>query len=159
MNIWHLVTWRIYTLGTDHKEGRKNAVYTIWMSSSWEECGKPEMPPYLIRDLPRDMALFRTSYHYLKVETDRWKRPIFPWNYRVCFVCDSGTVQDRRVVFECNEEALLNSRRRYLNLIFQSESKMIPLQYLMCNPEVEGWAKLSLFIHECMKRLDQVFFA
>jgi len=28
----------------------------------------------------------------------------------------------------------------------------------MCNLEVEGRANLPLFIHECIKRLDQVFF-
>ena len=118
---------------------------------------------YLIRDLPhkveRNMSRFRTSSHYLKVETDRWKRPIVPWKDRVCHLSDYGTVQDEHhVVFECTDEALLDSRRKYQSLISQSENKMIPLHYLMCNPEVEGREKLPLFIHECMKRLDQLFY-
>ena len=50
-------------------QGRKNAVYQTWMSSSWDESGKPEMLNYLIRDLPHkvvsNMSRFVTSSHYL----------------------------------------------------------------------------------------------
>ena len=93
------------------------------------------------------------------METDRWKRPIVSCWDQVCYQSDFGTVQDEHhVVFECTDEALLNSRSKYRSLISQSECKMIPLHYLMCNLEVEGREKLPLFIHECMKRLDQAFF-
>ena len=73
-------------------------------------------------------------------------------------LCDYGTVKDTNVVFECTDEALLNSRRNNQSLISQSERKIIPLHCLMCCPEVEGRdnqvqvqedrEKLPLFIHE-----------
>ena len=85
------------------------------------------MPNYLIRFLPhkvvRNMYKFRTSSHYLKVETNtgRWKRTIVLGKDRVCHLCDSGTVQDEHhVVFECTGEALLNVRIKYQNVISQS---------------------------------------
>jgi hypothetical protein len=104
------------------------------------------------------MARFRTSSHYLKVETDRWKRPKVPWKDRVCGVCDLGLVQDEHhVIFECSDEALLNARLNHHNLISQSENRMIPLHFLMNNPDVEGCEKLPL-IDACMRRMDQVYF-
>ena len=57
--------------------GRKNAMYGHWMSSSWNVEEQPQIQHYLKREIPprviRNMARFRTSSHYLKVETDRWK--------------------------------------------------------------------------------------
>jgi hypothetical protein len=93
------------------------------------------------------------------VETDRWKRPKVPWKDRVCDLCDLGLVQDEHhVIFECCDEALLNARINYHNLISQSENRMIPLHFLMNNPDVEGCEKLPMFIDACMRRMDQVYF-
>ena len=143
--------------------GRKNAMYGHWMSSSWNVEEQPQIQHYLKRELPprviRNMARFRTSSHYLKVETDRWKRPKVPWKDRVCDLCDLGLVQDEHhVIFECCDEALLNARINYHNLISQSENRMIPLHFLMNNPDVEGCEKLPLLIDACMRRMDQVYF-
>ena len=57
------------------------------------------------------ICLFRTSFHYLEVGTDIWKRQNVPWKDRVYHLCDSGTVQDEQhVVFEYRytDEVLLN---------------------------------------------------
>ena len=62
------------------------------------------------------------------------------------------------MVFECCDEALLNARINYHNLVSQSENRMIPLHFLMNNPDVEGCEKLPLFIDACMRRMDQVYF-
>jgi hypothetical protein len=35
---------------------------------------------------------------------------------------------------------------------------MIPLRFLMNNPDVEGCEKLPMFIDACMRRMDQVYF-
>ncbi len=105
------------------------------MPSSWNVEEKPKSQHYLKRELPpgviRNMARFRTSSHYLKVETDRWKRPKVPWKDRVCDVCDLGLVQDEHhVISECCDEAFLNARLNYHNLISQSENRMIALPFL-----------------------------
>jgi hypothetical protein len=59
--------------------GRKNAMYGQWMSSSWSVEEKIYIQHYHIRDLPhrviRNMARFRTSSHYLYVETDKVEAP------------------------------------------------------------------------------------
>ncbi len=52
--------------------GRKDALYGHWMSSSRNVEEKPQTQHYLQREHPtrmiRNMARFRTSSHYLKVE-------------------------------------------------------------------------------------------
>ncbi len=93
------------------------------------------------------MARFRTSSHHLKVETDKWKRPKVPWKDRVCDLCDLGLVQDElRVIFECRDEALLDARLNYQNLISQSENRMIHLHFLMNYPDGEECEKLPMFV-------------
>ena len=138
-------------------------MYQHWMSTSWDLGEKPDMHHYLKRDLPhrviRNMARFRTSSHYLKVETDRWKRPKVPWKNRVCDLCDLGVVQDEHhVVFEYRDEVLLNARHKFQNIISQSEDRMVPMQYLMNNPRVVGREKLPWFIDSCMRRIDKKYF-
>ncbi len=61
------------------------------------------------------------------------------------------------MIFECSDEALLNARLSYQNLISQPENRMIPLHFLMNNPNVEGCEKLPLFIDACMRRMDRVY--
>ena len=143
--------------------GRKNTMYQHWMSTSWDLGEKPDMHHYLKRDLPhrviRNMARFRTSSHYLKVETDRWKRPKVPWKNRVCDLCDLGVVQDEHhVVFECREEVLLNARHKFQNIISQAEDRMVPMQYLMNNPRVVGRENLPWFIDYCTRRTNKIYF-
>ena len=75
--------------------GRKAVTYASWMANPWEEWSKPPVPAYLMCRSPPDVwravARFRTSSHYLRVETGRWQRPEPTWNERTCELCNLAT--------------------------------------------------------------------
>ena len=78
---------------------RKLVTYDKWFAAPLDDTGKPQIPQYLRNqniptDVVRSVARFRTSSHYLKVETDRWGSPPRPWADRICTLCDLSSVQD-----------------------------------------------------------------
>ncbi len=64
------------------------------------------------------MARFKTSFQYLKVETDGWLRPTVPWKDRVSALRDLGLVKDEHcVIFERRDGAHLNARLHSLTVV------------------------------------------
>jgi len=125
--------------------GRKGITYSYWMSDKWDGVNKPPLPPYLRFDLPRcvsrNMARFRTSSHYLTVETGRW----------------SGIIQDEKhVIFECADPILTNIRTLYSSIINQASNSENPVSHLM-NSEYDH--QTPHMIHDIMKRIENQFFS
>jgi len=135
---------------------RKLITYDKWFAAPLDDTGKPQIPQYLRNqniptDVVRSVARFRTSSHYLKVETDRWGSPPRPWADRICTLCDLSGVQDEmHVLCECSDEVLASFRNSL------SEKSLDPSDFraLLKSGNV---SELCLYIHVCMKRIDSLF--
>ena len=102
------------------------------------------------------MARFKTSSHYLIVETGRWNNPKIPYMDRKCDLCDSGIIQDEKhVIFECTDPTLANIRTHYSSIINQASNSGNPVSHLM-NSEYDH--QTPHMIHDIIKRIDKHFF-
>ena len=128
---------------------RSLVTYEHWFGLSTDQEGKPPMPQYLMRDLPRhvmrNMARFRLSCHGLAVETGRYTG--VPWQVRCCDYClPTRRVQDEHhVAFEC--EGTKFERCRYADLIRGAGGDMKALMSL------DG-SRVAHFISECVQTFD-----
>ena len=134
--------------------GRKMVTYDRWMAVPWEGENKPPLPAYLKSGVPKavwkNVARFRTSSHYLCIETGRWRKPLpASLSERTCDLCDSNCVQDEQhVLLECASARLHALRDKYSSIVNESGGDMKDLML------EERTKDLSSFIHECMCVID-----
>jgi hypothetical protein len=135
---------------------RKLITYDKWFANPLDEEGKPLLPRYLgQRNLPPDIVhsvtRFRTSYHHLRIETDRWLVPIKRWNERICNLCDLHMVQDEEhVLCECRDASLMSFR----DLLSKKGFDCSDFLSLMSSENVSD---VCWNISVCMKRMYNVF--
>ena len=135
---------------------RKLITYSKWFAAPLDEGGKPQLPRYLKNqsippDIMRNVTRFRTSSHHLRVETDRWSKPVRNWNERICTLCDIPVVQDEmHVICECRDKVLVDVRDSL-------SEKGLDLSDLLALMNSENTFDLCLCINVCMKRIDCVF--
>ena len=135
---------------------RKLITYDKWFATPLDDEGKPKLPRYLRhRNLPPDIVQFvtrfRTSSHHLRIETDRWIRPINLWNERICTLCDLQIVQDEKhVLCECRDDSLLRFRDALVEKGFDC-SDLVSLM------NSENVSDVCWNVSVCMKRMDCVF--
>jgi len=126
---------------------RMATTYHAWMAVPWRGDGRPPLPHYLSGRLPadvmRDVARFRLSSHYLKVETGRWHE--IPRRDRVCDMCGLGQVQDEHhVLLEC--PVMADIRGRFDSVLDFAGGDVHKL--MACKRDDAAW-----FVSSCFRRV------
>ncbi len=112
------------------------------------------LQPYLRATMPVkrrwELARFRTSCHYLRVETERHQVEHPPREARVCRLCNSGHVEDEyHMVFNCSHPPLEELRLQYAPL-FENAASTTPLSSFLAQPA----GQVAAFISECFTAGD-----
>jgi hypothetical protein len=87
---------------------------------------------------------FRTSNHYLPVETGRWNNIL--WEDRLCTLCDTNEIGDEfHYLFIC--KFFENARKQFLHPYFYKRPSTYKLGQLLNNKRISTLKKLAKFIN------------